>query len=557
MDVNIRIAGRAGQGVQTTGNLLVGSLGRLGVHVFATQSYMSRIRGGLNWVDVRVGAERLFSGRGEADILVALNAQAHEVLSAELSDGAISLIDGEGPPGGEALPLSKTAREIGGSAVMANTVAAGAVFAVLGYDVDALCEHLGVAFAKAADDVLAKNIQCARRGFELGLSVGRTLPAPAAGGAPVDICSGARAIALAAAAAGVKFVTAYPMSPSTGIFTHLASMADEYGMVVEQAEDEIAAVNMICGACYAGVPAMTTTSGGGFALMGEGVSLAGMLELPIFVLVSQRPSPATGLPTRTAQEDLKGVINAGHGDFPRAVYAPGTAEEAYELTRLAIQTAHKFQSPTFLLTDQFQVDTQTNLPPLSRKSDPIDRHIVPAAGDYIRYAASDSGVSPRAIPGGDGFVVSDSDEHTPDGHITEDLHVRVAMQNKRLAKGRGLLAEVLRPTLYGPADAAHLLVCWGSTYGPCREAVDRLTASGASAAMLHFPQVYPVDVERTAAALAGAGGGREKITFVEGNATGQFATVLRSAGVPVEAGLLLKYDGMPLTGEEIAGRIMS
>ena len=553
MDVNIRVAGEAGQGVQTTGNLLVGAFARAGLHVFATQSYMSRIRGGLNWYDVRIGEAELFSGRREADVLVALTPTAHETLRSEVADGGVTLFDGEMAEGVLALPFAKVAKELAGQALMANTVAAGAVFAVLGYDLEQLCSHLRSEFEKKGRQVVEKNLACARSGAELAAGLGGEIPSPSPGAAPATVCSGGEAVGLAAAVAGVKFVAAYPMTPATAVFTYLAGVADEYGIVVEQAEDEIAAVNMVCGAAYAGVPAMTTTSGGGFALMTEGVSLAGMLEVPIFVVVSQRPGPATGLPTRTAQQDLRLVLNAGHGEFPRAIYAPGTAAQAYELTRRGLETAHKFQVPAFLLTDQFLIDCQKNIAPLESALRPIDRHVIAGApADYVRYAVTPDGVSPRAIPGGEALVVLDSDEHAEDGHITEDLTVRVRLQDKRMAKAKGLLDDALAPELYGPTGAEHLLVCWGSTYGPCREAVDVLNDDGASVAMLHFGQVFPVSVEHIQPVLAG-----RKITFVEGNATGQLASVLREQGLQLDCELLLKYDGMPFTGEEIAARIRS
>jgi 2-oxoglutarate ferredoxin oxidoreductase subunit alpha len=345
------------------------------------------------------------------------------------------------------------------------------------------------------------------------------------------------------------------MTPSTAVFAYLAGVADEYGIVVEQAEDEIAAVNMVCGATYAGVSAMATTSGGGFALMVEGVSLAGMMELPIFVLISQRPGPATGLPTRTAQQDLSLVLHAGHGEFPRAIYAPGTPAQAYELTRRGLQTAHKFQSPAFILTDQFLIDAQRNIAPLDRSPRPIDLHVVadPPA-DYVRYAVTPGGVSPRALPGGEALVVCDSDEHDASGHITEDLRARVRQQDKRLAKLAGLAAEALPPQLHGPEDAATLMICWGSTYGPCREATDARNADGSPTAMLHFAQLWPLNLGREAGeSLARA----ERVLCVEGNCTGQLASILRERGILPDCELMLKYDGLPFTGEEIVERIRS
>jgi len=329
-------------------------------------------------------------------------------------------------------------------------------------------------------------------------------------------------------------------------------VADRYGIVVEQAEDEIAAVNMICGAAYAGVPALAATSGGGFALMVEGLSLAGIMELPIVIVLGQRPGPATGLPTRTAQQDLKFALSAGHGEFVRAVFAPGTIQQCYELTRRALQTAHRFQTPVLILTDEFLQDLQKNVPPLDESPRPIDRHILEdPSPDYRRYEVTESGVSPRAIPGGEGFVICDSDVHNDCGNITEDLQTHLTQQDKRMRKLTGLTAEALPPQRYGPDDAGTLLLAWGSSYGPCREAVDALNAHGGSAAMLHFSQVWPIN----AAGARQLFGRPRRVISVEGNCTGQFASVLREAGLLEECELLPRYDGLPFTGEYIVSGV--
>lgn len=549
MDLNVRIAGEAGQGVQTTGDLLVGSLAALGVHVFSTQVYMSRIRGGLNSFDVRMSDSELFSGREAADVLIALNSEALDTLKKDVPPEGIVFFDGEAEAPIRGINFTAAAQDVGGSGLMANTVAAGAVFHALGYELDGLTSYLGMEFRKKGDDVVAKNIACARKGAELAAAAGVTrLAVPRPSGAPASTANGSEAVGLAAAVAGVKVIASYPMTPSTGVFTYLAGAADKYGIAVEQAEDEIAAINMVCGATFAGVPAMTTTSGGGFALMAEGLSLAGMLELPALIFLSQRPAPATGLPTRTGQEDLKFAINAGHGDFARAVYAPGTIVEAYALTRVALETAHKWQTPAIILADQFLADMRKNVQAFDASYRPIDRGIVSAGADYLRYQVTDSGVSPRAVPGGDAMVVLDSDEHTEDGHITENLNVRVQFVDKRLRKLDGMAREAIAPSYYGTLKAPLVVVCWGSTYGPAREAVDTLNAAGRPVGMLHFSQVWPLNADAAANALAGA----REIVCVEGNATGQFAGLLKMVGILSDCRRLLKYNGLPFTGAEIA-----
>lgn len=552
MDLNVRIAGEAGQGVQTAGNLLAQVLAHMGLHVFTTQSYMSRIRGGLNWYDVRLGDTPLFSGRERADVLVALTDAAFDLLHDRVEEGGVVIFDGRDREGAICLDFDEAAKEAGGSKVMANTIAVAAVIRVLGYEIDELCDFLADSFRKKGEEVIEKNVSCARKGAELTESRAGSVRGPEPAGAPSYCVSGAEASGLAAATGGVKVASAYPMTPGTATFAYLAGAAKKYGIVVEQAEDEIAAINMVCGAAYAGVPVLTSTSGGGFSLMVEGVSLAGMLELPVVIVIGQRPGPATGLPTRTAQQDLRLALHAGHGEFPRAIFAPGTVQQSYELTRRALEMAHKYQTPAILLTDQFLQDLQTNCEPLDDSYRPIDRCLTDAGADYERYTVTDDGVSPRAVPGGDAFVVSDSDEHHEDGHLTEDLDTHVAQTDKRMRKGDGLASEALPPRRYGPDDAETLLLCWGSTYGPCREAVDLLNADDdGRVAMLHFAQVWPLDTHATAAALKTA----SRVCVVEGNQTGQFASLLRQLQVLGDCEPILRYDGMPFTAEFICRKV--
>ena len=552
MDLNLRIAGQAGQGVQSAGDLLVGAFASMGLHVFSTKSYMSRIRGGLNWYDIRIADFELFAGLEIADVLVALSPMAAEILGTQISQRGMVLLDADEADDAIAISFTKSAAEVAGVKLMANSVAAGAVFALLGYPPDALHQHLRKTFKKKGDEVIDKNISCAVRGSELIAGQAGQLPGPTVTGAPSTLLCGADAIGQAAAVAGVKLVAAYPMTPGTATFTYLAGVADRYGIVVEQVEDEISAVNMACGSTYAGAATLVCTSGGGFALMVEGLSLAGMLELPLFIVIAQRPGPATGLPTRTAQQDLSFALTAGHGEFPRAIFAPGTQQQCYDQTRRALVTAHKFQTPVILLTDQFLQDAQKNIPAPPDQPDPIDRAIATNAGDdYLRYALTESGVSPRAIPGGEALVVSDSDEHTADGHLTEDLDVHLAQHDKRMRKLAGMKAEAVMPEFYGPADAETLLLCWGSTYGPCREAIDTIGKKKGGAAMLHFSQLWPLNVEAVGPLLASA----RRIVCVEGNSTGQLASLLRQCGLIGDAELLLRYDGLAFTADYIIQRL--
>ena len=556
MDVNVRIAGEAGQGIVTAGNVLAGTLAEMGIHVFGTRNYESRIRGGLNWFDIRAADHELNSRRETPDVLVAMTDEATEELGPGVADeGVIIAEEGEDERLLQ-IDLGEEAKDVTGQKVMANAVALGACFALLGYDIETLCDYLKDEFKKHGEEVVEQNVQCVRRGAELAGDRGGCIDAPEPVDAPPTIYEGGEATGLGAATAGVKVVTGYPMTPGTAVLTYLAQHGDEYGIVMEQAEDELSAINMVCGATYAGVPALTATSGGGFALMCEGLSLSGMMELPAFIVLAQRPGPATGLPTRTGQQDLQFVIRGGHGEFPRLVLAPGTHRQCYQLVRQGLELAHRYQSPAILLTDTFLVDCQKNIPELDESVRPIDRHVEEnPSEDYVRYEVTEDGVSPRAVPGYGAFVVSDSDEHNEEGHITEDFDVRIAQQDKRMRKEDGLKSEMIEPERYGAQDADHVLVAWGSTYMPCREAVDILTERGKSVAMVHFPQVWPLDAELSRRVLGADGSADEpRFTCIEGNATGQFASILKQRDILPDCETMLRYDGRPFTADEIVER---
>jgi 2-oxoglutarate ferredoxin oxidoreductase subunit alpha len=286
--------------------------------------------------------------------------------------------------------------------------------------------------------------------------------------------------------------------------------------------------------------------------MVEGISLAGIMELPAVVVLAQRPGPATGMPTRTAQQDLLSTLYAGHGEFVKAIYAPGTVEQCYTITRHAIAQAHAYQTPVIILTDQYLQDLAKNVPALDLALSPIDRQLVtdPTA-DYQRYQLTDSGISPRAIPGGPQRVVMDSDEHDESGKLSEDIAMHLLQQDKRMRKGLHMISTALAPEYYGPANAEHLLVAWGSSYGACREAVDVMNRNGHTAALLHFSQVWPLNVLAVRETL-------EKfrhISVVEGNSTGQFAALLRLAGIMIQHDAVLHYNGLALTAEVILDKL--
>jgi 2-oxoglutarate ferredoxin oxidoreductase subunit alpha len=554
-ELNVLIGGEAGQGLATVGSILTKCLIRAGYHVVVTQSYQSRIRGGHNTFAVRASVADVASPREAVDVLVALNEETVALHRGELSASGIIVADEAFAAAYEATPAVPY-KELA-TARYRNVAALGVVACLLGLDEERVAGVVADYFGKKgkAED---ENRAALRKAYEWADDVDdsfrRTLAAVGERAERLTL-NGNQAIALGAISAGVKFCAFYPMTPSTSIPLTLIAHAEDMGLTVEQAEDEIAAINMALGASYAGAPAMVATSGGGFALMVEGVSLAGMTETPVVVAVAQRPGPATGLPTRTEQADLEFILRAGHGEFPRAVFAPGDVEECFHLTRRAFALTQRYQTPVFILTDQFLADSFRAVESFDVEVlEPVGAYVDPAAFDepYERYAITADGVSPRLLPGAtDHLVVVDSDEHTEDGHLTEDLNARVRQVDKRRRKEAGIHAEVVPPLYDGPAKAEVLLLGWGSTKGAVAEAAASLRADGVEAATLHFPQVWPLVAEQFLDYLRGAA----RVVAVEGNASGQLARLIRGETGFEVAGRVSRYDGLPLTPEYILREI--
>ncbi len=560
-EVSIVLCGQAGQGVQTVEFLLTRLLKLAGHHVFATKEYMSRVRGGLNSTTIRLSDRPVQAYVHRMDILVALNKGAVQHVAKRIARETIVLAESETIGDAPALkdctlleiPFEKIASELGNK-IYSNIVAVGALAGLVGVDLDHVRSYVKRYFASKSEDVVASNVKAAEAGYaaleQISLPAGFPLEIETSDQVRKDVLlNGAEAVGLGALAGGCNFISAYPMSPSTAVLAFLARHGGDFGVVAEQAEDEIAAINMAVGAWYAGARAMVTTSGGGFALMTEGVSLAAMLETPVVIHLAQRPGPATGLPTRTEQGDLELALYAGHGEFPRIILAPGTLEDGFPLTQKAFNLADKYQVPVFILTDQYYIDSYYNTPAPDLADVRVEKHVVKTSPSYRRYEIVPEGVSPRGVPGyGDGLVVVDSDEHDEQGHITEDLDLRVRMVDKRLAKGESLMQDIVPPVLEGPENYKNLVVCWGSTYHAVKEGIARLGRS--DTAMLHYKQVYPLH-EDTAEYIIRA----DRAVVVEGNATGQFSKLIElHAGVAADD-WLLKYSGLTFSAEEIADRL--
>jgi 2-oxoglutarate ferredoxin oxidoreductase subunit alpha len=560
VDFNFMVGGEAGQGVQSVGFLLAKIFARGGYHIFADQDYESRVRGGHNFFRIRVKDGRVGTIAEPVDMLVALNSESIDLHRKELASGGLAIFDvdkiSDISTGGElfGIPLERLAEEKAGDKVMANTVALGAALALVGYDLNVLDAALVEHFGKG--EVGDSNTTAARAGYDYAraeykgsfrqlkpLSDGKRM-----------LLTGNEAISLGAIAAGCNFMSAYPMTPASSIMEYMATKSKELDLVMVHAEDEIAAINMAIGAAYAGVRAMTATSGSGLCLMVEGMGLAGITETPVVIIDAQRPGPAVGLPTRTEQGDLQFVLHTHHGDFPRAVLAPASVEDAFWVTVRAFNWADKYQLPVIILTDQHLASSYATVNPFDLSQVTIDRGLLFSdkeddPSEYKRHRITQSGISPRAFPGlGKALVVTDCDEHDEQGHLTEDAEERTQQVQKRLRKLFSLKQEIGTPWQYGPKKAETTLIGWGSTYGAIHEAVDMLRKEDVSVNMLHLNELWPFPAEAVADAVSKA----HSSYVIESNATGQLARLIKAETGHDISGLILKYDGRPFTPAYIA-----
>ncbi len=568
-DVSIRIGGAAGQGMNSIGGLLGRAFIRRGLWTFIHHDIMSRIRGGHNFTQIRVSHEPVNCPSSKVNILVCLDKNTLKLYRDNNID--LFIFDKnqwkDNPPEGDGffhLPMEQIAEDAGGSKRMANTVAAGAVLALLNLDPGLLQKRLKEIFRSKGEDVVKANQKCAQAGFDFvkaNYQGNKFADFPEKETeSPRLLFTASEAMALGALAAGLRFYAAYPMSPATAVMEFLASKQDEYDIVVEQAEDEIAAVNLVIGSFFAGARAMTGTSGGGLALMMEGISLAGMTETPLVIIDAQRPAPATGLPTRTEQADLLFAVNAGHGEFPRIIFAPADAEEAFHLTAKALYMAEKYQTPVILLGDQYLNDSSwtvksislddINLTSRSQVTNKDLNRMQPYA--YQRYQLTHSGITPRLIPGTPKQVLyADSDEHTEEGHITESAEVRKKMVEKRWRKNHGILEEMSPPKILPDESKKEYLISWGSTFHVVEEARVMLSQNGRDLGHIHFSELYPLKKDVIPPKLVK----NARFICVENNSTAQLSRLLKMDTSMNIHYHVLKYDGRPFTPQKLAEQI--
>lgn len=554
MIYNILIGGAAGQGMETIAAVLVKLLKRKGFQAFTLQDYMSRVRGGHNFFQIRFGNEEIDSHSDKLSGIIALNSDTIALHIDNLTDDGFIIVDEEIEYNDDRLirlPLKTIAKQVGNPRVFGN-VALGAILNLFKLDLKFVEELLNETFKP---EIAKQNLLAFEEGYKLTKP---KFPIEANSQDNSILINGNEAIALGALAAGCKFYSAYPMTPSTTIMNYLSSKIKEAEIVVEQAEDEIAAINMAIGASYAGARSMTGTSGGGFALMVEAIGLSSMLEVPLVVAEIQRPGPATGFPTRTEQSDLRFVINGSQGEIPKMVIALRNPEDSFYQTIRAFNLADKYQMPVILLGDQYLSDCLRTISPFDFNKIKIERHLSDEeymdGREYKRYELTETGISPRIIPGGisHNFVMMDSDEHDEYGHITESASVRVQMNDKRLGKMELLKRELIEPEFIGQDDFDTLLVGWGSLYSPIKEAVKLLNEAGKTKySALIFGDIWPLPEKLIKEKSKKA----KKLINIEQNATGQLASLIReNTGIEFKSSIL-KYDGRPISAEEIYSKL--
>ncbi|MCJ7424886.1 2-oxoacid:acceptor oxidoreductase subunit alpha [Candidatus Bathyarchaeota archaeon] len=577
-DFSLLIGGEAGAGIARSGFLFAKACMRGGLHVFGTNDYQSLIRGGHNFYVARVSEHEIYSHLDQIQLLIALNAQTVMLHKDELvSNGGVIYDQDDANLNHEILgrtnlklypiPLRKIVIDElkePHNLIMRNTVALGAVFALINFDITLLEEVMKDTFkAETAES----NMKAARVGYNYGKeklaeNFEYQLRKTNAAGKSRIFLSGNEAIGLGAIKAGCKFFASYPMTPTTGLLHFMTTNERHYQMITMQPEGEIAAINMIAGAAFAGARTMTATSGGGFCLMSEGLGMTGMTETPVVIMVGQRPGPSTGLPTYSAQGDLRFVIHASQGEFPRVVIAPGDIEECFYETMRAFNWAEKYQLPVILLTDKYLAESEVSVIPFEPDRVKIERGLLITGqyeGEkYQRYEITETGVSPRIIPSTrEAIVHANSDEHNEYGLTSEDPTITTMMMDKRMRKLDALAkeleeSEIETIKLYGPEEAKATIISWGSTKGPIREALKLINQEDNGAVnFLQILYIHPFPKTKVEQILRKA----KKTIVVENNRTSQLSSLIRDHLLRRVDHKILKYDGRPFDSFHLSEKV--
>ena len=543
-EISILVGGKAGDGIRQAGHVIARLLNRMGFRIFFYDDYPSLIRGGHNFSIIRASDKPIIAHKEMVDVILALNQDTVENHKHRLNTDGIILYDSKKSDAeGLGLDFMEIVKKFDGKPIMRNTAAIGALAGALTIEWSVLEKVIMDAVGHEID----LNLKIARHAYDRIETPHRSVPE--LDQKPLPLVSGNEAIALGAVKAGLNMYIAYPMTPASAILHYLAAHENELGVVTIHPESEIGVALMALGAAYAGARAMVGTSGGGFALMTEALSLAGQGELPMVIVEAQRPGPSTGVPTYTMQGDLAFVVNAGHGEILRVVLAPGDAEEAFYTAGLAMNLAWKFQIPAFVLSDKHLSESIFSFEADLDKVEPEKPLLWNNQGEYKRYLDTQNGISPLAFPGNPSAIVkATSYEHDESGITTEEPEAISKMQRKRLRKRKGLedeLGKYETVKVYGNPDSKTVLLCWGSTKGACIEVADALNLKVVQPLILE-----PLPVEALKNALSGA----DRIIDVEVNASGQLAKLISCHGLCIDD-MILRFDGRPFTVDALLDNV--
>jgi 2-oxoglutarate ferredoxin oxidoreductase subunit alpha len=576
-DLSFLVGGEAGAGITRAGYLLVKAAMRGGLCAFGTNDYGSLIRGGHNFYIASIKDGEVYSQADYVDLLLALNAETVMLHKDETVPGGGIIYDPDDLPDASKqigrndlklypVPLTKVVKDdLKQDPISRNTVALGAAVKLVNYDFKVMEDVFRDTFSEKAAEA---SVKAAKAGYNYAKENFRDnfeyrLERIKAEGKYKIFLTGNESIGTGAISAGCGLYVAYPMTPLTGLLTFMAEKERNYKMIVLHPEGEIAALLMAAGASFAGARAMTATSGGGFCLMTEGLGMTGMTETPVVIAMGMRSGPSTGLPTYTSQGDLRFVLHASQGEFPRVVIAPGDVEECFYETMQAFNWADKYQLPAIVLVDKYLAECQMSVNPFETERIKIERGDLTITDrytgkeEYGRHKITETGVSPRLIPSTKGAIVrTNSDEHDEYGHTSERLDVTIKMQEKRMRKLTYLEKEleernIETTRLFGPNEADATILAWGSTKGPIREAMKLLNQKHAVVNYLQIVYLQPFPTNKVESILNSA----KKTIVVEHNMTSQLSGLIRQNSLRDVDHKILRYDGRPWNPGSLAQEI--